>query len=291
MHWAYVGHGRGDFEVNEKYGFVGEGSGSWRREVVTEYQGWRMKPSCKVCVVVGLCAALGVGLGLTVRGMPSAYNMLLDWRTSLRSALGIEASPPPPAEVARSSAQSCDVASQLDWSQAHRDYCCRLLPIAAIGCPPVQEPPVQAPPVQQPPTQEPPPQEPPAQEGMVFDCAVGAPQLWIAAKAKACCEREGKGCSDAPTAPTFAPPAPLAQTMDDLCDARELDSWDVVKRARCCQTHRVGCPATQAPVLSHDCSDNLRHWVTEWTPSKKAWCCQQKNIACPPLPHSLEPKG
>jgi len=266
MNWSYVGSGQGDFELNEKYGFVGNGGGSWRRDVTTTYQGWKMKPACKLTMVLVVCAGLGVALGELIRSAPGAGDSVMGWRDNLRAALHVPGAAPAQAQAPRSFspapvsstttstttssiqafttlvaallAPPAPLAPQIDcqagaddwqdlWSLAKMVYCCDSV---RLGCSYTGE----------------------QDDSAGFDCDVVLPQLWAPEKSTYCCETQGRGC---PTASTTL--ISLGEIMDQNCDISQHDSWDVVKRARCCQTQQVGCPTGEGePTTSKTSSSS-----------------------------------
>jgi len=307
IQWAHVGPGNGQFELNEKYGFVGRGIGSWEREVVTTYEGWRFRNECKVMLVVLVAAAIGVSIGACIRG----YDMgraFVGLREQIFSAFGS-----PGALQASSSDTSAkhDCADRLEdwehaWSASKRDWCCRNV---GRGC---REGTTAA-----------------ALGGDGFRCAVERSESWRDDELDWCCHHRGLGCSilkakaeaaqqskspghfdcsDVPPEGKEKWPAKKVVAclgnQDFKCDEGKPESWGFQQKAWCCEVHHVGCggshpsessvphvasqsrtaAASAADEEHYDCSRNLLHWVHDWSPQKKAWCCRNRRIGCPPVP-------
>lgn len=293
--WSHVGSGQGDFELHERYGYVGEGQGGWKREVVTTYEGWRFKPQCKAVTVVIVSCTFGLAIGVAIRQAPGTTERLGQWRENLAAMLhprwtevGVATGPLPvvgpdpasagagapgatlatterPAVGAGAAGEAagearevgeveaggqlykCQDGSVDNWGVGKKDWCCQQV---SFGCREGSEDPGH------------------------FDCGAGPPGLWAEAKAKHCCKTHDLGC------PTLAPPKRDFDCKDIPAGGRE--AWPPEKRSFCDAQDEE-----EEEDVEHDCSKNLRSWVTEWTPDKKAWCCRHKHVACPPDPNMM----
>jgi len=216
MEWNHVGSGRGEFELYERYGFVGEGSGSWRREVTTSYEGWRMKAHCKVLIVVISCIVAGVLLGLGLKASPHLVEAVARWRDSVWTAV-MHSSPPGSREAIDESDCSTDPQT---WSPTHHDLCCSF---HQVGC----------------------------KVDSASDCNEDDKEGWDVVKRASCCQRWKVGCpattttTQTTTVTTTTPPP--YNCMNNL--RKWVTDWAPAKKAWCCQHDQIACPPDPSKML------------------------------------------
>jgi len=145
VNWAYVGEGKGDFQpVVQAYNYVGNGLGSYEREVVVTPGTWNMR-KVYICIclamtllcILGVCAALTVGKGSqTVVETPAptisydcesgVENWATEWNLDKRdwccANLGVACKP-----AERGCQTDCDYrgrtatcAARVQWGATHR---------------------------------------------------------------------------------------------------------------------------------------------------------------------------
>lgn len=210
--WKFGGDGRGQYESlhgGAGYDYVGEGKGSFEKEITLHYSGWRVRRGCVALLVFAVCllvvgillvvhtAARQAGLIATDGGSSWALGTTLEpfdciagyfnWRHSWTDDKK--------AWCCVHYARACSVTttttamafacqeehSNLEavWSFQKRHWCCKY---SNIGCP----------------------QDNVAtQHGLArirYDCSSGnARQLWSASKRAWCCVNAGRGCQTSRT--------------------------------------------------------------------------------------------
>lgn len=249
--WAFVGNGRGNFELNERYAHVGNGSGSWRRDVVTTQEGRTIRPLCKVLLVVLVSCAIGVSIGLAVRGAPSAWNHLLAWREQLRTSLRTPTSTNPdrPQALPSTAQPSQQPAPSTTPKPSMRQT--STTSVLATLAPPVQSAAPKHP-----------------QTGTTidrFDCKGSASEwrsMWSQAKKNYCCTHAPpQGCQQEDATPKFD------------CDIGPPALWITEKRSYCCKEKGRGClPGDDDRKTGFDCDEIPAGGKDEWVAEKKAFC-------------------
>jgi len=56
--WSFVGPGNGDFQTTGSYSYVGQGAGSYAKEVSTTFYGWKLRPCCLALLLLSLLLPL-----------------------------------------------------------------------------------------------------------------------------------------------------------------------------------------------------------------------------------------
>jgi len=89
VEWSYVGEGRGKYQPQDDYNFVGKGAGDFEKRYVIEYQGWRLKKEWHLPLSVLFLTALGIGACVYMFSPRQAHDCLSgvsDWRSSWSDA-------------------------------------------------------------------------------------------------------------------------------------------------------------------------------------------------------------
>jgi len=192
--WTYKGTGQGSYKISPQYNFVGQGAGSYDREIVTRYYGWRFKPCCLfVLALLLLVPFLLFGLqwffdSSTPMPIPTPAPAPLLTASAPRSPPPSSPSPrqpqppfpplpppPPPPRLPPATPPAihydCN-ALHTRWSADKRAWCCAH---TRPGCPHPPHPAMSLP----------------------FDCnaaLVNWKAAWSVQKKQWCCQHEGKGC-------------------------------------------------------------------------------------------------
>jgi len=287
--WQYVGDGRGAYSTVPQYGFVGEGHGSFEREVVTTYYGWKLRKCCIGILVLALIP-LVLYLMLLMANPATIYPVFTGIDKYWKVGGGTPAPTPVPTFPKTSEPYNCFQGGL--WTIARKDWCCKN---HGRGCttrpPPTKPAPTTVaatlPPRQVPvpiPIPVPTPAPNPGMTSLPYDCNADfttcyhcLEQRWSVAKRAWCCTHAQRGC---PTAPPIATLPATVAPFD--CNAGFLNwqaGWSIGKKAWCCQHMQKGCPVATSPPF--DCNAGFVRWKEGWSLEKKVWCCKQQHQGCP----------
>ncbi|CAK9072662.1 unnamed protein product, partial [Durusdinium trenchii] len=244
-HWRHYGHGQGAYEKVEDLKYVGQGRGSWDREVLPT--GWRCRfSSLACCFLVLVAAALAVGYAISGRAFHSAVGNLAGLRFDCTAAIDSwetvwtdEKKAYCCARVGHGCAAQpydCQAARgnwQAAWSEAKKKWCCEF----EGSCP--------------------------GGSTMQFDCS-GTEADWSSDKKNWCCKEHNRGCD-------------VAEPYDCRAGVTNWQNgWSDHKKYWCCNKYDVACPN---PVV-FDCDAGYSNWQRTWSADKKAWCCGRLHRGC-----------
>lgn len=301
--WSFVGEGRGAYQQVESFNYIGEGCGSFDKEVVTSHSTSMLR---KCCFGMLCCSALAMALAsfayLTIkRETANAQSTDSSYQVVVRNPdLGQQE-----AAVASANKSYDCVAGYSNWhtgwSLDKKEWCCQH---KSRGCPEGQPAP--------------------------YDCLTSDSQSWAEQKKEWCCQHHHRGCSSA-----------MGDTFD--CNAGWKPGWSPSKMTWCCQHKQIGCDlGCNAPCavkgktatcdqritwtaeniyagqpnaceLAHDlvleecqecsmcfldastcgdstpqvllpgtfdCDAGFNNWKAGWSAEQKAWCCKHVQRGC-----------
>merc|ERR1719382_1476551 len=202
--WKYVGQG-GAYNASTNYNYVGEGCGSYDKQVTTTLYGWKFRQCC----LIGLPCLLLIPLLLLL------LSLVGPGPAPDETPVVIETTAPTPAP-----SPNCALGQGL-VSVATKIYCCHHF---ETYCPTTTPPP----PTPRPPT-------PPPTTSLLFDCSADFRDCyeclvkhWSVQKLAWCCAHARRGCPTTPPPPPpagppvrpAAPAAPAAPGAGDLAALR-----------------------------------------------------------------------
>uniref|UniRef100_A0A7S3X9N3 Uncharacterized protein n=1 Tax=Strombidinopsis acuminata TaxID=141414 RepID=A0A7S3X9N3_9SPIT len=291
----------------QQFSFVGNGVGSFEKEILTTYTGWRLKRPAMILLVAGVCALLIV-VGVVVLGVTAPLP-------------DDSSSTPMPAQTSF----TCRVASanlESEWTAEKKAYCCEhhglgcgamgasagAAPAAGMTMPASASPaatPQVAAPVAPMVAGEGASNQAEA-DGNTFDCTVGPQGTWSPAKKAFCAATLAQG-SDCDIVCTYngeahsckdrilwdATKGNTVVPTQQMCEAAVHD----VLTAECpvctktCTLKLSGCldgaaparpakPASSYPSMPFDCQAGLSNWEHDWSSGKQAWCCLNERRGC-----------
>eukprot|EP00930_Biecheleria_cincta_P100775 TRINITY_DN923_c0_g1_i10.p1 TRINITY_DN923_c0_g1~~TRINITY_DN923_c0_g1_i10.p1 ORF type:complete len:593 (+),score=99.63 TRINITY_DN923_c0_g1_i10:49-1779(+) len=263
--WAYVGNGRGQYQIVESLQYVGQG-GSYDRERVVTYSGWRCRLWCIFLLVLLLLAGIGILVWLILPKTDTGkeevvkvastsepfdceagyWNWEKGWSIAKKHWCCDYKSRGCP-RVTTSLPFDCDAGLsnwQQGWSISKKQWCCAH---QNKGCEVVT-----------------------VQTSQPYDCQAGLSNWnvgWSRGKQLWCCAKQNLGCPKETTSLPYDCSAGYSNWQA---------GWSPGKKAWCCQHFNKGC----AVSLPYDCNAGFSNWQVGWSAGKKAWCCHHESKGC-----------
>eukprot|EP00444_Apocalathium_aciculiferum_P032691 CAMPEP_0183486574 /NCGR_PEP_ID=MMETSP0370-20130417/180005_1 /TAXON_ID=268820 /ORGANISM="Peridinium aciculiferum, Strain PAER-2" /LENGTH=583 /DNA_ID=CAMNT_0025679893 /DNA_START=35 /DNA_END=1784 /DNA_ORIENTATION=- len=245
--YSKVAERQGDYEMVANYNFVGEGTGSFEKETITSYYGWRLGRKCIFCMIVTVLCGVLVAIWSTIPASGTATSTMKSGLRPLPSTSIAQISPMSPSTSAPFDCENGLADWQNGWALQKKIWCCQNT-IAHHGC-----------------------------SESTFDCSAGVQwlDLWADDKRLYCCVDQGTGCPANAGATTTAP-APLFDCKDGWPNGSS--DWPTSKTAWCCTNVGRGCETTTSAPF--DCQAGYGRWQTGWSAEKQQWCCSREAKGC-----------
>lgn len=285
---VYVGQSQGSYDKVQQYSYVGDGQGTFSKEVVTTHYTSMCRKLC-----IGMLAASGLAfacLAIAYMVLASSHSP----RTDVSRSHGIDVN-------AKYNCRNVTNNLERAWSSTKRDWCCAN---AGSGC------------------------TAPTTSAMFDCQAGFANWAngWTDAKKHWCCTDKKLVCARSNVTTTEKPTSQGKDTMiaqTSGCDTecvyrsqtatcKERISWaanrqfirtphpcatahsDTLRKCPACKEvcslAGAGCVLTTAPPVSkattsspYDCTAGFENWKQGWSLKKKDWCCENMKRGCPPL--------
>eukprot|EP00933_Yihiella_yeosuensis_P013617 TRINITY_DN12528_c0_g7_i1.p1 TRINITY_DN12528_c0_g7~~TRINITY_DN12528_c0_g7_i1.p1 ORF type:complete len:562 (+),score=77.04 TRINITY_DN12528_c0_g7_i1:132-1817(+) len=250
--WSYMGSGGGSYEKVQTYVPVGQGMGSFDRQVKG---GWRLKPCAAVLLSV---------IGLAV--VAAVVVFVID--TSGKDLVASSASGSSQKEDRKQSSGEASSSS----SAKPKNTTLKVLPTNVSKAELVLE-------------------KARAQtsrgNSSSFNCDAGFwnwQELWSKDKQKWCCSHHDRGCSSAAKEASVSKAGDALEAKLKLtsrhydCHAGEESLWNEAKRNWCCDHYTVGCGSGISTW--YDCTVTETTRISDWSEKRTAWCCVHAKVGC-----------